>query len=132
MAMSQDHKDALAEGRKQSRAIKAYLSALQARKPGRPVTKDSIESRLRRVKAQLATANDPLKSVQLVQTRLELESQLDQIDTIVDLDALEKDFVAHAKAYSERKGISYTAWRQVGVPAATLKAANIKETRIRR
>jgi hypothetical protein len=132
MAMSQDHKDALAEGRKQSRAIKAYLGALQARKPGRPVTKDSIESRLRRVNAQLATASDPLKSVQLVQSRLELESQLAQIDTSVDLDALEGDFVAHAGAYSERKGISYTAWRQVGVPAATLKAAGIKETRVRR
>jgi hypothetical protein len=132
MAMSQDHKDALAEGRKQSRAIKAYLGAIQARKPGRPVTKDSIATRLRKVNAQLETSSDPLKSVQLVQTKLELEGQLAQVGSAVDLPALEKEFVTHARAYSDRKGISYTAWRQVGVPAATLKAAGIKETRVRR
>jgi hypothetical protein len=132
MAMSQEHKDALAEGRKQSRAIKGYLEALQARKPGRPITKESLETRLSRVNAQLGSSSDPLKSVQLVQTKLELEGELARIGEGVDLAALEKDFVTHASAYSARKGISYTAWRQVGVPAATLKAAGIKERRVRR
>ena len=34
-----------------------------------------------------------------------------------------------AKGYSERKGISYAAWREAGVPAATLKAAGISRGR---
>ena len=45
--------------------------------------------------------------------------------TTVDLTALETDFVAVAKPYAQRKGISYEAWREAGVPAATLKAAGI-------
>ena len=45
--------------------------------------------------------------------------------TTVDITALETEFVAVAKPYAQRKGISYEAWREAGVPAATLKAAGI-------
>ena len=41
------------------------------------------------------------------------------------LTQLEAEFVKFAKSYSERKAISYAAWREVGVSAATLKAAGI-------
>lgn len=131
MAMSKEHKEALAEGRRQSRAIKGYLRALQGRKPGRPVTKQTIEARLGRVGDQIGSTADPLKSLQLIQTRLELEEQLARIGDTGNLAELEKEFVTHAMDYSERKGITYTAWRQVGVPAVTLKKAGIKETRRR-
>jgi hypothetical protein len=130
--MSPEHKKALAEGRTQARAIKGYLAALQARRPGRPVTRAGIESRLDRIDGQIAASSDPLKALQLVQTKIELEEQLGAIGTTVNLEELEKGFVANARAYSDRKGITYTAWRKVGVPAATLKAAGIKETRRRR
>jgi hypothetical protein len=33
--------------------------------------------------------------------------------------------VGAAKAYSERRGISYAAWRELGVEAAVLKKAGI-------
>ena len=33
----------------------------------------------------------------------------------MDLSGLEADFVSVAKEYSQRKGISYAAWREVGV-----------------
>ena len=46
----------------------------------------------------------------------------------VDVAALETDFTAHAANYSTRKGISYQAWRELGVPAATLKAAGINRS----
>lgn len=128
MAMSQEHKDALAAGRLQARAIKAYLASLEGRKPGRPATRQGVESRIAKVSSQLESA-DPLKRVELIQKRLELEEQLSRLG--VDTADLEKGFVEHAAAYSERKGISYTAWREVGVPAATLKAAGVKETRRR-
>lgn len=132
MTMTQAHKEALAEGRKQARAIKAYLNALQARKPGRPVSKESVQERMSRIDSQISSATNPLKELDLRQARLELESQLSSMAEAEDLEALERQFVVHAKAYSDRKGISYTAWRQIGVSAATLRDAGIKETRQRR
>jgi hypothetical protein len=131
MPMSQEHKDALAEGRRQARAIKAYLKALDSRRPGRPVTKESLESRLARVGKQIESATDPLEKVSLTQTRLDIEDQLANMGVGESLEAKEKAFVDYARGYSERKGISYTAWRQVGVPAAVLRKAGVKETRRR-
>ena len=42
-----------------------------------------------------------------------------------DISELEDAFVEVAVSYSGRKGITYSAWREVGVPAATLKRAGI-------
>ncbi len=36
--------------------------------------------------------------------------------------------MANAKSYGERKGISYEAWRQLGVPAEVLKRAGITKS----
>ena len=47
------------------------------------------------------------------------------------MDVLELGFVEHAASYSDRKGVSYTAWREFGVPASVLRTAGIKETRRR-
>ena len=131
MAMSQEHKDALAEGRQQARAIKAYLKAIESRRPGRPVSKESLEQRLSKVKVKIEGSEDPLEAVELIQKRLDIESALANLDEGANLEELEAGFVAHASAYSERKGITYSAWREYGVPAATLRAAGVKETRRR-
>jgi len=131
MDMSQEHKDALALGRQQSRAIKAYLEAIRSRKPGRPVTKEGLEERFGRLTARIEASDDPLISLELVQKRLDVEKALAELDEGSDFDELQAGFVQHAKAYSERKGITYTAWRQAGVPAAVLKSAGIPETRRR-
>lgn len=131
MAMTKEHKEALAEGRRQSRAIKAYLSGLKSRRPGRPVTADSLQARLERVTQQIEEATDPLESVSLTQAKLDIEAQLARMGESENMEALEEGFVKYAKGYSDRKGISYTAWRQVGVPAAVLRQSGIKETRRR-
>jgi len=131
MAMSQEHKEALARGRKESRAIKAYLKTIESRKPGRPVTKDSLNSRLATVNNKLESTDDPLKRLALLQSRLDIEEALESVEEVANLDQIEADFVANAPAYSQRKGISYTAWRRFGVPAAVLKKAGIPETRRR-
>lgn len=131
MAMSNEHKAALAQGRKESRAIKSYLNALAARKPGRPVTRDSLSKRLEKINERLEASANPLESVELIQSRLEIERALAEAEGRDDLTSLEAGFVEHAASYSERKGVSYTAWRQFGVPASTLRAAGIKETRRR-
>lgn len=131
MAMSQEHKDALAQGRLEARSIKAYLKALESRRPGRPVTKDSLEKRLSKVDAKLDAESDPLRRLDLMQSKLDLEAALENVQEGAKIEDLSEGFVAHAKSYSERKGISYTTWRQFGVPADLLRKAGIAETRRR-
>jgi chromosome segregation ATPase len=129
MPMSEEHKAALAQGRRESRAIKAYLEALGSRRPGRPVTADSVRKRIESIDEKLATEDDPLKQLDLRQERLDAEAALKEVEAKEDIDELEKSFVETAKSYSERKGISYAAWRQVGVPASVLKEAGVPRTR---
>jgi hypothetical protein len=131
MAMSKEHKEALARGRLEARSIKAYLNALDARKPGRPVTRESLEQRLARVNGKLESETDPLKRLDLLQSKVDIEHTLGSAEKGSNLDELSAGFVTHAKSYSERKGISYTTWRQFGVPADLLRKAGIPETRRR-
>ena len=42
-------------------------------------------------------------------------------------DALEREFVYVANSFSRRRGISYDAWREVGVSAAVLERADIQQ-----
>lgn len=126
MAMSAEHKEALAQGRAEARAIRTYLDALGSRKPGRPVTRETLRAKIDRLDEKIRTEGNPLKAVEHRQARLDAEQALAELEDPVDLEALEKGFVAAAPGYSERKGISYTAWREAGVPAAVLKKAGIK------
>lgn len=124
--MTDEHKAALAEGRSQGRAVRRYLEALDAHKPkrGRKRTADSIKKRLTKIEAELPEA-DRLKSLHLVQERIDLENELAGMEETVDLTALENDFAKAAAPYSQRRGISYAAWRTLGVPASVLKRAGI-------
>ena len=124
--MSASHKAALAEGRAQGRAVRVYLEALAASRPkrGRKRTPESIKKRLDRIEVELAEAT-PIQRLHLVQERMDLERELASSSETFDLSELEAAFVGAAKGYSERKGISYAAWREIGVPAATLKVAGI-------
>ena len=116
----------MAEGRTQSRAIAAYLDALETHKPkrGRKRTAESIDKRLEAIDKQLGSAN-AIKRLSLIQERLDLLREKDSMGGEVDLSAFEDDFVGAAAGYSERKGISYAAWRELGVPPAILKRAGI-------
>jgi hypothetical protein len=127
--MTDEHKAALAEGRSQGRAVRRYLEALDAHKPkrGRKRTADSIKKRLAKIEAELPEA-DRLKSLHLVQERIDLENELAGMSETVDLTALENDFVKAAAPYSQRRGISYAAWRQLGVSPQVLKRAHISRS----
>ena len=124
--MSKDHKEALAVGRAEGRSVRAYLEALDSSRPkrGRKRTKDSISGRLEKLDAEIEAA-DALKRLQLTQERLDLIEELAGMDTGVDITELEAEFTRVAKGYAARKGISYAAFRQIGVPAAVLKKAGI-------
>ena len=127
--MSDEHKAALAEGRNQGRSVRRYLEALDAHKPkrGRKRTSDSMQKRLDRIDTELASA-DPLKRLQLIQERLDLTAELEATGQTIDLSGLEQEFVDAAAAYSARKGISYAAWRELGVEPAVLKKAGISRS----
>lgn len=125
-AMSSEHKEALAQGREESRAVKRYLEALDAHRPrrGRKRTPESIGKQLASIEEKLAAA-DPLTRLKLLQDRIDLQKELSGSEEQVDISQLEEDFVKVARAYGERKGLSYAVWREVGVDPAVLKRAGI-------
>jgi hypothetical protein len=125
--MSAAHKEAMAAGRAEGRAVKAYLDALHDHRPrrGRPRTADSIQARLAAITTELADASS-LQRLQLLQERRDLEAELATKSAVgADLATLEAEFAKVAKAYGERKGIAYATWREMGVPADALTKAGI-------
>jgi hypothetical protein len=125
--MSDEHRAALAAGRESGRAVRNYLEALESSRPkrGRKRTSESIERRLAAIEEQTPEA-DLLTRLSLIQERMDLTYELESMgSTGPDLEALEAGFVAYAGGYSARKGISYAAWRELGVPAAVLKQAGV-------
>jgi hypothetical protein len=63
------------------------------------------------------------------QERLGAEAALARAEATEDFAALEAAFIEHAQSYSERKGISYSAWRESGVLADVLRRAGVARTR---
>jgi len=125
--MSDSHKEALAAGREQGTAVRRYLEALQANKPrrGRKRTPEGIQKRLAAIEERLATA-DVLNRLHLAQERMDLEAELASAgEGGVHLEALEAEFIQAAGPYSQRKGITYDAWRAAGVEPRVLKAAGL-------
>ena len=124
--MTDGHKNALAIGRAEGKAVRDYLDALRSNKPkrGRKRTPDSINRRLAAIAVELADV-DALSELKLVQEQMDLHAELAGMGQEVDTSALEAEFVRVAKSYSERQGISYAAWRKVGVDTAVLTAAGV-------
>jgi hypothetical protein len=79
---------------------------------------------LAKVQQEIPEAS-PVTRLQLVQERIDLQAELDAGEETLDLEAVEQAFMKAAKGYSERKGISYAAWRAAGVPAAVLRSTGI-------
>jgi len=128
--MSKEHKDALAQGRREGAAVRRYLEAISASrgKRGRKRTPASVERRIRAIDSELETT-DVLQGLLLRQERKDLEDELKRLSTASDLKALEKEFISSAAAYGDRKGIDYSTWREAGVPPIVLQKAGVKRTR---
>jgi len=125
-SMSDEHKQALAQGRMESKVVRDYLEALRSAKPkrGRKRSPESIQKRLAKIQTELASA-DPLTELLLLQERRDLQDEAESLGSGDDLASAEEAFVKVAKAYSERRHISYATWREVGVEAAVLKHAGV-------
>ena len=124
--LTAEHKAALSEGRKMAVTVTNYLEALTANRPkrGRKRTKESIRLRLNKIETELESA-DVLRRLQLIQEQMDLKAELESTANAKDLSKLEADFTKVARVYSENKGISYLAWRAVGVPPEVLKKADV-------
>ena len=83
-----------------------------------------MKKQLADIEQKLPTA-DPLSRVLLIQQRIDLQQELESKSATVDLGSLEADFVKAAKEYGARKGITYAAWREAGVPPQILRKAGI-------
>jgi hypothetical protein len=128
--MSAEHKEALARGREEGRAVRLYLEAIEEQRPrpGRRRTPESISRRLHIVTEKLDTA-DALTRLHLLQERADLEAELARADAGEDLADLEARFLKVAKSYGERKSVGYSAWRAAGVEAEVLEKAGISRTK---
>ena len=112
-------------------AVRDYLKALEQNAPrrGRRRTPESVERQLAVLESEMEGAS-VTKRLGLIQQRIDLEADLEALQQAgsVDLSALEAGFATHAAAYGGRRGISYAAWREVGVSSATLKSAGIRRS----
>ena len=124
--MDAAHKKKLAQGRKDARAVKAYLEFLETNKPkrGRRRTEESIAKRLVAIDDELATAT-ALKKLNLIQERMDLQAELDGLKNEVSGDEQRAAFIEAAARYAKSKGITRTAFRQLGVDAQTLSEAGV-------
>ena len=125
--MDAAQKKAMAQGRKDARAVGAYLECLEDNKPkrGRRRTKESIAKRLDAITGQLETAS-AIARLNLLQERMDLEAERAAMDEVVDGTELRDGFVEAAGRYATSKGISRTAFREMGVDAKTLTEAGVK------
>lgn len=112
-------------------AVRDYLKVLERNAPqrGRRRTTESVGRQLTTLDGEMAGAS-VTKRLSLIQQRINLEADLEALSQAasVDLTALEAGFATYAAAYGGRRGISYAAWREIGVSSATLKSAGIRRS----
>lgn len=126
--MSDDHKAAIALGRIESRAVSDYLDALDSQMPqrGRRISTEVLLERKAAAEAALAAGGlKALKRLALLQEVRDFDETLARRAEAPDMSLVEDGFVTHAASYSERKGIHYATWREIGVPAELLTRAGI-------
>jgi|TARA_R110002110_G_scaffold58456_2_gene166094 hypothetical protein len=127
--LTEDHKAALALGREESRTVRAYLDGLRAQRPrrGRKRSPEFVQKRLGAIESEVLDA-DPIKELRLIQERRDLAAALESLATQSDLSELEAAFLKIASSYGSRNGISYGAWREIGVEASVLSQAGISRS----
>ena len=105
--------------------VRTYLEGLceQARPSGRRTT-TYLHNRIAAIDVELESAS-PLDRLLLIQERMDCEADLESRTDDAGRAANEERFLEVAASFSERKGVSYKAWRQAGVPATVLRKAGV-------
>jgi hypothetical protein len=110
--------------RAETNAVAAYLTALKAPKvPAR--SRAALEKRRAQIEQWIAEATSPIREVELIQQRLDIDAQLAQADQAQRLRELEEAFVKVGASWAKRTGITAAALREVGVPAHVLRKAGL-------
>jgi hypothetical protein len=108
--------------RAETAAVAAYLTTLRA--PKVPAnSRAALVTRRAQIEQWIAEEPSPIREVELIQQRLDIDAQLAQVDQSQRLPELEAGFVKVAASWAKRSGISAAALREVGVPASVLKRA---------
>lgn len=131
--LTEEHKQALALGRKQGHVVRRYLEALEMGVKPRNGTdpeaeRKELREKLDKLNHDIETTDSPIQRVQMIQDRLEVEEALAKVEDIADqpdITSLEDEFKAVVADYASRKGLTYKAFREVGVPAKVLKEAGV-------
>jgi hypothetical protein len=98
--------------RAETNAVAAYLTALRApRTPKR--NRVNLEKRRSQVEQWIAEEQSPIRQVELIQRRLDIDAQLAQADQADRLGEIEEAFVNVAASWAKRGGISAAALREV-------------------
>lgn len=128
--MSPEHKEAIATSRNESVSVRRYLEAIAAPEVRRPRTSPAeATKRLSAITTALTKETSVLTKLELLQEQSDLTTALEAEGQVGDVTELEEQFVVAAKGFSERKKISYSTWRAIGVPADVLRRAGIARTR---
>lgn len=118
----------MAEGRREARIVDSYLNSLERKQVHRGRRSASeIEAELDRIAKDLESAT-AIERLGLLQAREDLQREALEVAPEDDSE-LEAQFIAIARTYGDRKGISYSTWREIGVPKEVLQAADVPRTR---
>ncbi len=110
--------------RAETNAVAAYLTALRAPKVSAR-SRPNLEKRRVQIEQWIAEESSPIREVELIQQRLDIDAQLARIDQAARLPEFEEAFVKVAASWAQRSGIRAAALREVGVPASVLKRAGL-------
>ena len=125
--MSSSHKEALVNGRAESRVIREYLQLIDAQRPrrGRRRSLETITRRLREIEIEIPHSH-PVQRIHLIQERINLNAELATNSlSRTQQTQLEKNFIKVAKSFSERHNISPEAWIEFGVSERVLHLAGM-------
>lgn len=131
-ALTASHKKALAEGRAMSSIVDHYLVTVNTPKPrGRKVSKADLVTRLAKAQTEAKNGNGigrllAAQDVRDLKARIHIVTSMNGSG---DHKGAETAFVKIAKTFGDKRGITYGAWRDAGVPAPVLKRAGIARTR---
>jgi hypothetical protein len=113
--------------RAETNAVAAYLTALKGPRPSgsSKAKREGLMRRRAQVEQWISEERSPIREVELIQQRLDIDARLAQLDQAARLPELEEAFVNVAASWSKRSGISAAALREVGVPAGVLRRAGL-------
>jgi len=115
--MTDQAKENMQLGAKAMRAIEAYLVYInQYKTRGRPLSSESLENKIA----------DEARLAQKVILIAKLHEAIRREELAQEEEALKKEFVKYAPWFSEQHGVTYPAWREIGVSAFVLAEAGIK------